>query len=225
MIKKESRQFYISVEGINCERLYFKHLAKLINGSDRSKYNLSIEPKKVSPMAMAKRVGHKNIYRGQKKQPFIHVQDIEDYNSEYHRRKFYNLIDEMRSAEEEFGLTYELGYSNYTFELWMLLHVTDMNYSVQDRHSYLAPINRWFNKSYKSIDEFKAENEFQSILDEYVTLDAIKKAIARAEKIVKINAEEHKKRETYNGFTFYRENPDISVHMVVKIILDVCGVK
>lgn len=29
--RKESRQFNIFVEGINCERLYFEHLAKLIN--------------------------------------------------------------------------------------------------------------------------------------------------------------------------------------------------
>ena len=34
MIKKESRQFNISVEGINCEKMYFEHLAKLINNSD-----------------------------------------------------------------------------------------------------------------------------------------------------------------------------------------------
>ena len=44
MIKKESRQFNISVEGINCEKLYFEHLAKLINNSDRSTYNLKVDP-------------------------------------------------------------------------------------------------------------------------------------------------------------------------------------
>ncbi len=27
--RKESRQFNISVEGINCEKLYFEHLAKM----------------------------------------------------------------------------------------------------------------------------------------------------------------------------------------------------
>ena len=40
MRKNESRQFNISVEGINCEKLYFEHLAKLINHSGRNKYNL-----------------------------------------------------------------------------------------------------------------------------------------------------------------------------------------
>ena len=36
MIKKESRQFIISVEGINCEKMYFEHLARLINNSSKS---------------------------------------------------------------------------------------------------------------------------------------------------------------------------------------------
>ena len=42
MIKKESRQFNITVEGINCEKMYFEHLSKLINSDDRSTYNLII---------------------------------------------------------------------------------------------------------------------------------------------------------------------------------------
>lgn len=46
MIKKESRQFNISVEGVNCEKMYFEHLSKLINSSDRSTYNLKVSPKK-----------------------------------------------------------------------------------------------------------------------------------------------------------------------------------
>lgn len=226
MIKKESRSFNISVEGMNCERLYFLHLAKLINESGSNKYNLKVNPKVASPMQYAKRIAARpSDSKNRKKLPYIHVQDIEDYDSEYHRKKFYAIIDEMRNAESEFGMSYILGYSNYTFELWMLLHVADMTHSVQDRHSYLAPINRWFNKNYSDIDEFKAEAEFQSILDDYVTLDSIKQAICRAERLVGMNQEEHKKKENYHGFTFYHENPDLSVHDVIQLIFDVCEVK
>ena len=53
---KENRTFYISVEGINCEKMYFNHLAKLINNSNRNKYNLSVDPKKTSPLKFAKRL-------------------------------------------------------------------------------------------------------------------------------------------------------------------------
>lgn len=97
-------------------------------------------------MQYAKRNAHRPVEKrkGNKKLPYIHVQDIEDYNSEFHRKKFYGMIDEMRDAEDEFRITYELGYSNYTFELWMLLHVADMNHAVLDRKAYLAPIRDKF---------------------------------------------------------------------------------
>ena len=226
MIKKESRQFNISVEGINCEKMYFEHLAKLINSSD-STYNLKVAPRKMSPMQYARRNAYKPVAKRKdnKKLPYIHVQDIEDYYSEFHKNKFFGMIDEMREAEREFGISYELGYSNYTFELWMLLHVADMDYSVQDRKAYLSPINRWFHRDFADLDEFKQEAAFQEILDEFVTLDSIRHAIRRAEKIVEQNAQGRKVSENYRGLTFYHDNPDVSVHEVVRLIFEVCEVK
>lgn len=85
--------------------------------------------------------------------------------------------------------------------------------------------SRQFHRNYMSIDEFKSQSEFQNILDEFVTLDSVKLAIGRAEKIVQKNAEDRKARETYKGFTFFRDNPDISVHEVVQMIFEVCEVK
>lgn len=204
MIMKESRQFNISVVGVNCEKMYFEHLAKLINESGRNTYNLKIDPRKMSPMEYAKRNAHKPVEmrKGNKKIPYIHVQDVEDYYDDFQRTKFYGMIDEMRTAEDKFGITYELGYSNYTFELWMLLHVADMAYAVQDRHSYLAPVNRWFHRNHTSIDDFKSYDEFQGILDEFVTLDSIMQAINRAEKIIQNNEDDKKTKETYKGFKF-----------------------
>ena len=135
------------------------------------------------------------------------------------------MIDEMRKAEREFGIVYELGYSNYTFELWMLLHVADITHVIQDRHSYLPLINRWFHRNYTDIDEFKSHNEFQKNLDEYVTLDSIIQAICRAKRIVDNNRKERKIMEKHNDFYFYRDNPDVTVHNVVQIIFDVCEIK
>lgn len=90
---------------------------------------------------------------------------------------------------EGVNISYKLGYSNYTFELWMLLHVADMTHSVQDRNSYLTLVNRWFHRSYTSIDDFKSHNEFMQILNEFVTIDSIRLAITRAEKLVQSNCE------------------------------------
>lgn len=227
MSRKESRQFSISVEGINCEKMYFEHLAKLINSSDRSTYNLKVDPRKMSPLEYAKRNAHKPVEKkkGNKKIPYIHVQDIEDYYDDFQREKFFEMIDDMREAEKQFNINYALGYSNYTFELWMLLHVADMNHAVQDRHSYLAPINKWFGRRYEDIDQFKRHDEFQTILDEFVTLDSIKQAIERAKLIVQNNADNGQIKETYKGVTFYHDNPDISVHDIVQMIFEVCEVK
>ena len=45
------------------------------------------------------------------------------------------------------------------------------------------------------------------------------------EKIVQKNGEDRKTKETYKGFTFFRDNPDISVHEVVQMIFEICEVK
>lgn len=223
--RKESRLFQISVEGINCEKLYFEHLASLINKSGSNKYNVKVNCRKLSPKSFAKRNAHMaEERRGGKSLPYLHIQDIEDYGDELQRQKFYALLDEIKDTESEFGIRYKLGYSNYTFELWMLLHVADMNYAVSDRYAYLKPINRYFGRNYASLDAFKSRDEFQGILNEFVTLDSIRAAVKRAEKIAVQNASDGKAQENYKGFRFFRENPDVTVHEIVKIIFEVCGV-
>ena len=107
----------------------------------------------------------------------------------------------------------------------MLLHVADMKAPVLDRSAYLAPINRHFHRCYSSLAQFKSEDEFQGILDEYVTLDSVRLAVKRAEAITAQNKADKKKSEKYKKFCFYRDNPDVSVHEIIKIIFDVCGVK
>ena len=74
-------------------------------------------------------------------------------------------------------------------------------------------------------EEYKKENEFQSILDEFVTLDSVFNAIERAEIIVQKNEDNKNVRENYRNFTFYHDNPDISVHNVVKLMFEICAVK
>ena len=110
---KESRQFNISVEGINCEKMYFDHLATLINTSGQNKFNASMNCRKASPSSFAKRNAHKDAGRHKSKNlPYLHIQDIEDYYDTDERKKFYALLDEIRKTEADFGISYELGYTN-----------------------------------------------------------------------------------------------------------------
>ena len=111
-------------------------------------------------MQYAKRNAHRPVEKrkGNKKLPYIHVQDIEDYNSEFHRKKFYGMIDEMRDAEDEFRITYELGYSNYT------------------RKAYLAPIRDKFPHmaiSEKPVFRGNTKKEPQLSLGSLGSLDAV----------------------------------------------------
>lgn len=194
MSRSESRQIHMSVEGKNCERLYFEHLAKLINCSDRHKYDLKISPRAMSPLQYAKRSAYKPVdkRRSGKNLPYIHIQDIEDYYDAQQKQKFYKTIDEMRRAEQIFGISYCLGYSNYTFELWMLLHAADMTAAMINRAAYLRPINQYFKREYRSLDEFKNASEFQRLLKQFITLDSVFDAVDRAERIAENNKRQGK---------------------------------
>ena len=68
----------------------------------------------------------------------------------------------------------------------MLLNVADMNGPVNDRYKYLSPINKCFNKNFLKLDDYKACEELESILQEFVTLDSTRKAIRRAENLKKL---------------------------------------
>ncbi|MBR3316310.1 MAG: RloB domain-containing protein [Atopobiaceae bacterium] len=128
MIRRETRQFNLSVEGINCETMYFEHLAKLVRENRGSRFNLKVYTKVATPYDFAKRRPYmpQERRRGSRSTslPYIHIQDVEDFNDTKQRDKFIALLRNMKKAEDEFGIKYLLGYSNYTFELWMLLHVS-----------------------------------------------------------------------------------------------------
>lgn len=219
---KESRTFYLSVEGENCEVLYFEHLQKLINNCPDCRYKVKfiIKPQ-LGPKSMVKRYGHKpdDKDRSGKIIPYFHIQDVEDYYSETHNKKFRKLLSELKDVDH----SYELGYSNYTFELWMLLHVTDMKAAVVNRTKYLGPINSYFHRDYSNLDEYKSESEFNKILEDFVTLDTVKLAIKRANTIRKEHDEVGRSKTIIHNFEFYKDNPDTTVHDVVSKIFDICG--
>ena len=220
--RKENKKFYLSVEG-DCEYWYFMHLQKLINECPDSKYNAKfLICKKVSPTGMLKRNAGKSTdtYKG-KELPYFHIQDIEDYQDDEHRKNFENLIDDLRDAKKIFGVNYLLGYSNFSFELWLLMHVCNMSKQYTNRKQYLSEINKNFHRDFQNINEYKKESEFQSIIDDYVTISSVRQAISRAEKLRGRKSEVEKMRE-YKGIKFFPDNPDTTVDMVVKLILEVC---
>jgi len=53
---------------------------------------------------------------------------------------FHGILSEMKEAKTQKKITYELGYSNFAFELWMVLHKRDCNGPLNHRKQYLGPI-------------------------------------------------------------------------------------
>lgn len=225
MRMKESRHVYISVEGDVCEIQYFRHLKNLINSDSKSRYKLNLSIKKTDPYSYIKQNCYKPMDKmGKETVPFFHIQDIEDYSDTKFNKQFKSLVDIMRKAEDEFDIPSFLGYSNYTFELWMLLHVSAMSSPVSNRNSYLQHINKFFNKKYQGLDEYKDEKEFIDILEKHITLDSVFLAIDRAEDICVRKKADNQRLEQYRKVDIYPDNPYTTVHEVAKCIFRLCGV-
>lgn len=212
MSRKPAVKFYLSVEG-QTEALYFEHLRTLINSSDRFARMLSIDCRKKEPLTMAKSI----TIPSDVKIDIYNVVDIESLN-ELHEKRLKNIIDGMRKAEK-LGkqLSYHLCYSNFTFELWLILHKRDLHAQLSDRTQYLRYINKVFDEHFQSLDDFKREADTKRCLSK-ITLDDVEAAVKRATEIMAGNAGKYSQVE-YKRVKYYRENPALTVHEVVERML------
>ena len=88
-----------------------------------------------------------------------------------------------------------------------------------NRNDYYIDINKGFNTNYKSCNELKEKNEFLKLLSN-ITLEDVSSAITRSIKIKE--RKENKKKILLYNFEFYKDNPDLSIHEIVKTILNDC---
>ncbi|NHN35534.1 RloB domain-containing protein [Paenibacillus agricola] len=119
-------------------------------------------------------------------------------------------------------IKYHLGYSNLTFELWMVLHKEDCNAHVEHRSLYLRNINSAFDEDFTELKTYKQEGNFKRILRK-LTLNDVKEAIRRANRIMQRHEENGVRPHEYRGFKYIRENPSLTVHESVAMILQDCG--
>lgn len=128
-----TKKYTISVEG-ETEMWYFDWLEKQINACKERTYNASIDVNvQQSPKKFYKRLNAKTAAR------VIHVCDMES-NDPVHVDKFKRILSEMNEAKKQKKITYMLGYSNFTFELWMVLHKQDCNSSFNHHAPVLKKI-------------------------------------------------------------------------------------
>ena len=211
----ETKKFVLTVEG-ETEQWYLYWLRDQINKCEDRTFDVAIDAKvQQSPKKFYKTVNVKTTPE------IYHICDVES-NEPVHVEKFQNILTEMKEAKTQKKITYKLGYSNFSFELWMVLHKRNCNGPLNYRRQYLDPINKAFEENFENLDQYKHENEFKRCLSK-LTLDDVKEAIRRADFINSNNEKDKKVLMKYKGYSYYRDNPALSIQNAVRMILTECG--
>ena len=215
--RKETKKYTFTVEG-ETEKWYLDWLAEQINGCEEAKYKVSIVAQvQQNPSKFAKSQARFST-------PAItHICDVES-NEPEHVKKFTDILDQIDKANK-LGkkIKYSLGYSNFTFELWMILHKRDCCGPLDDRSQYLAPICQCFGEDFEDLDHYKQKAAFLRCLGK-LSLEDVKSAVGRAKQLAAQNERDGNGIIKYSGYSYYRENPALSINEVVERILRDCGV-
>lgn len=214
MSRKETIKYTFSVEG-ETEKWYLEWLENAINSSDASVYNVSFK----TTVSRSPRKNIKN-YNAISTDRIFHICDMEGPD-DTSRRNFILILDEMKEASSSKGIEYRLGYSNMTFELWLILHKQDCSGHHSSKTEYLRFINSAFSESFKSLSDFKKEINFKRCL-ERLNLSEVKNALQRANRIMNTLDSDGAPRKEYKGYLYYEDNPSLSIHLVIEDILSSC---
>lgn len=216
-MRKLSKPFYFSVEG-ETELWYFQWLSRTINAAPEAGFKSSFDCKiEKDPVSRAK---------GMSVLGKVVIAHIFDRESEelVHTQQFATTLERMKDAQHlGKSITYKLGYSNYAFDLWMVLNKAECNGPLNYRHQYLGAINRAFQEHFLDMDEYKKEDNFKRLLGK-ITLADVWTAVERAERIMEKNKDTGHPLQQYCGFEFYKVNPSLSIWEIVKNILEECRV-
>ncbi len=209
--RKTNKTYYFSVEG-ETEQWYLTWLQQKINECPTATHTVSIKSdvhkNPVSYIKSLSILSKKEIY---------HFADYES-NDDEHVKNFLSVMDQMLEAEKLKSVNYKFGYSNFSFELWIILHKADCFGRLTNRKDYLKKINDAFGEKFVSLTAYKQEDNFKLLLNK-CTLDDVISAISRSKKIMENNIKAGYKQKQYKKFRYYDENPALMVHEAIEKIL------
>ncbi|MDR1160453.1 MAG: RloB family protein [Syntrophomonadaceae bacterium] len=217
---KTSEKYYFSVEG-KTEKWYLEWLKNTVNNAPQAQQHISLNCKvQKDPLQYVKRLTVIDVLDDV---DITHVFDRESEETA-HTEEFTATLRRMEEVGKIHGKTvkYNLGYSNFTFELWMVLHKSDCNGAKNHRHQYLGPINQAYKEQFESLDQYKRESDFKRVLGK-LTLDDVKQAIRRSKSIMRKNEENGYICQEESGYFYYKENPSLSIWECIEKMLDDCG--
>ncbi len=215
-IRKQNKKYYFTVEG-ETEKWYFDWLQKTINQSPDINTNVSFDCKvEKDPVKRAKSINMLS------RTTIYHISDYES-NDEIHTKQFIRTMDQLAKAKT-LGkqIDYQFGYSNLTFDLWIILHKLDCKKTCVHRDHYIRFINSAYQSNYENMDQYKKKANFERILNT-LTIDDVISAIRRAKAIMKQNEENGYTLHTYKQYTYYKENPSLMIWEPIEKILIDCG--
>lgn len=210
---RQSLKFFLSVEG-ETEKWYFEHLRDLVNASPDARYKLTLRCDiEKSPLDMAKRL---SVPKGASINVW-HVFDFES-ESEFHRHSFQDALREMRDASKMGKrLSYRPAYSNFTFDLWMILHKANVVHCGH-RDEYLRQINAAYGTDFREMHEYKKEANFKGLLST-IELDDIVNAVERAKKMNEVTMRNGARMAQHCGFSYCLDNPYTEIHILIEEML------
>ena len=149
MIKrKRTLKYYFSVEG-ETEYWYLEWLQDQINNS----------PDAANKVSFNKQI-QKDPLKRAKSLPItekVEIWHLSDYESseEVHVKQFTETMDRMAETKNlRKQIAYKFGYSNFTFDLWMILHKMDCRSAYSHRKQYITPINKAYDESFENMDSY-----------------------------------------------------------------------
>ncbi len=121
-------------------------------------------------------------------------------------------------------INYKFGWSNLTFDLWIILHKADCNGSVSHRRNYISHLNKGYGEKFENMAEYKHEKNFKRCLSRLQIVD-VNQAINHSKAIMKRNKENGLTLHEYKGYKYYKENPALMIWEVIEKILVECQLR
>lgn len=197
----------VGCEGKNQERIYFDKVAELVNCVEERTHDLVFdyaEPYGGNPKCVVERTIQKSIGKENKVSVF-------DYDGK--KDKYEEAID--LAIENKI----ELGYTNYCFDLWLILHKEDYFDIVQNQDAYADKLRQVFWLAADA--NIKKEKRVTEIVNQ-IGLSDIKNAIQRGKKISEDNqGKEANKTPKENR---YYDNPDTQMHVLLQFLFAKVGI-
>lgn len=214
--RKQTLTYYFSVEG-ETEQWYLEWLEAQINALDEAKFKVKFKAEvQKDPVSYGKKLTI------QGKTIIWHLSDIEGSSREQIQavERTLSRLKDVKTLKK--SIVYKWGYSNLSFDLWMILHKQNCNAELNGVDSYLSHINKAFDTHFESMKKYKEEANFKYCLGK-LSFPEVLTALSRAKAIMQRNERDGYPITQFKGYRYYIHNPSLDLWQPIETILNDCG--